>query len=574
MTRSSARDARAAHKIRGSRPKRVVFLADESTGIFRESDQPEVPGLLGFDPDPLHVELWEELDARGVSLELLLPEDIDEASLAAVSADLPETVRVRARSDRKNCFGPNAATRAETVVVSADRVERGKAIEAGASAVPHGMIARQLVEGDEPVFVALRGSEAVPVGFGAFLPYHAERLEDGSWLSFAVFSERQVAEAAASGADITRIDIDLEREDPVLLRLDQPPARETQEELKRHQILFAKAGRVLIGLSEEHRIGQLRIAGAHGCMKLLRPSPGLAGPTPSARLVARAELERAATWPEKSAEIVGVSVLEDLRRLLKQLCLPSADDFASDVARYSGQANLDENGSIESRHVDHPDNARVVSALLRDLRDLGYCAYKHDFHFEGRTVSSVIADLPGTGIWRIDPKLMDDLRAVLARRDLPTDQLIQSVGGALKRRDTFAEMKPAHLRAELRAGALLRPWWPWWRLNCLHRLPGPGSEILIVGCHLDSTASSTYPFDPTSDPAPGADDDASGLAATLAAARYMKRFEGQLRHTVRFCFFNAEEVGIVGSQAYATAMQAFAAPIRACRVHGHGRMGL
>ena len=81
--------------------------------------------------------------------------------------------------------------------------------------------------------------------------------------------------------------------------------------------------------------------------------------------------------------IVEANVVENLRELLEQMCLPSPEDFGSDVARYSGQADLDENGSIESRHVDHPDNARAVSALLRDLRDLGYCAYKHDFSSRG-----------------------------------------------------------------------------------------------------------------------------------------------------------------------------------------------
>lgn len=554
---------RATREIGGGRPNRVVFLADQSLGIFRESDQPHMPGLLGFDPAPLQSGLWEGFDTRGISLELLLPAGTDEASLAAVSADLPETVQVRPQTDRKNCFGRNAQIRAQTIVVSADRMQRGKALEAGAAAVPHALIARQLVEGDEPVFVALRSTEAIPNAYGPFLPYHAERLDGDSWLTFGVFADSQVSEAAASGADITRIGIDLQREDPVLLRLDQPPTPETREEVARQHVLFARAGRVLIGLTDEQRIGQLRITGAHGCVKQLRPSPGLGDPTPSARLVAQAELERAAAWPEASAELVESHVLEDLRELLHELCLSSADDFQTDVSRYSGQANLDATGSISSRHVDHPDNARVVSALLKDLRDLGYCAYTHDFLFEGRMVSSVIADLPGTGIWRIDPKLMDDLRTILVRRDLPIDQLVQSVGGALDRRDVFKDMTPAQLRGELRVASLLRPWWPWWRLNCLHRVPGPGSEIVIVGCHLDSTASSSYPFDPTSDPAPGADDDASGLAATLAAARYMKRFEGQLRHTVRFCFFNAEEVGIAGSEAYAAAMQACGAPIRA-----------
>lgn len=562
MTSWPARTARSARESLGGRPKRVVFLADESIGILRDSDQPKVPGLLGFDPDPRQVALWEALDARDVTIELLLPEGTDDASLAAVSAEIPERIRVRARSDGENPYGSTAATRARTIVVSADRWQRSTALAAGASAVPHGLIAMQLVDGEEPVFAAIRGDALLPGASGPILPYHLERLEDGSWLSFAVLSERQVAGAAASGVDIARIGIDLQREDPVLLRLDQPVSPETREELERHQILFSHAGRLLIGLSDAHRIGRLRIDGAHGCVKLLRPSPGLSGPTPAARVVALQEMERAAAWPEKAVTMLQATVLENLLELLERTCLPSAEDFANDVARYSGQADLDDSGSIASRHVDHPDNARIVSALLRELRALGYCAYTHDFAFEGRTVSSVIADLPGTGFLRIKPEILEELRVLLARRDLPTDQLLHSVGGALERRDAFAKAATPHLRADLRAAALLHPWWPWWRLNCLHRLPGPGAEIVIVGCHLDSTAASSYPFDPASDPAPGADDDASGIAATLAAARYMKRFAGKLRHTVRFCFFNAEEVGIVGSQAYAAAMQACGAPIR------------
>jgi hypothetical protein len=455
----------------GDRPKRVVFFVDESTGILRESDQPEVAGLLGFDPDPEQTQLWEALGTRDASVELLLPEDTDEASVAAVSADVLPEVQVRVASDRKDTFGCNASTRAETVVVSADRMQRAKALEAGARAVPHGFVAKQLVDGDTPVFVAIRSNAAVPREFGEILPYHAERIEDGSWLCFAVFSTRQLVDAAASGASVTVIALNLEREDPVLMRIDQPATNEVREELKRHEVLFSEGGRVLLGLSEEHRVGQLRIAGAHGCVKVLRPSPGFGRPTQPARVIALRELERAGRWPARSVELISPHVLKHIRELLERHCQPSADDFANDVARYSGQADLDDKGSIESRHVDHPDNARVVSALLRDLRGLGYCAYTHKFEFEGRMLSSVIADLPGTGSLRIHPKTLDELRAVLVRRDLPTDQLLHSVGGMLNRRDDFSGIDRAPLRAGLTAAALLRPWWPWWRLNCLRRLP-------------------------------------------------------------------------------------------------------
>jgi Zn-dependent M28 family amino/carboxypeptidase len=49
----------------------------------------------------------------------------------------------------------------------------------------------------------------------------------------------------------------------------------------------------------------------------------------------------------------------------------------------------------------------------------------------------------------------------------------------------------------------------------------------------------------------------------LAIARQLAAFKGMLTHTVRFCFFNAEESGLDGSIAYANAMKATGAPIRA-----------
>ena len=117
------------------------------------------------------------------------------------------------------------------------------------------------------------------------------------------------------------------------------------------------------------------------------------------------------------------------------------------------------------------------------------------------------------------------------------------------------------LRARLEEIFQLRAWHPWWRKACLVR--GVGAGVVIVGCHLDSSAGNTPGYDPLTDPAPGADDDASGIAAVLAVARHMRAYSGKLPHTVRFCFFNAEEQGLVGSKAYASAMKTAVAPIRA-----------
>ena len=87
----------------------------------------------------------------------------------------------------------------------------------------------------------------------------------------------------------------------------------------------------------------------------------------------------------------------------------------------------------------------------------------------------------------------------------------------------------------------------------------PNSFVLITA-HLDSTASSSLGglFNPTSDPAPGSDDDASGIAAVLAAASAIARLRTfkKTRRSIRFVLFNAEEQGLVGSKSYAAAQAA------------------
>lgn len=70
------------------------------------------------------------------------------------------------------------------------------------------------------------------------------------------------------------------------------------------------------------------------------------------------------------------------------------------------------------------------------------------------------------------------------------------------------------------------------------------TDVVIVGAHSDSTAGYS-----NSAKAPGADDNGSGVAGVLAIARAVAPLD--LRDTVIFCAFNAEEVGLVGSKALA-----------------------
>lgn len=105
--------------------------------------------------------------------------------------------------------------------------------------------------------------------------------------------------------------------------------------------------------------------------------------------------------------------------------------------------------------------------------------------------------------------------------------------------------------------------------NVEAEFPVAGSDgAVLVTAHLDSTADqgeyadeNGHPreYDPAVDPAPGADDDGSGVAAVMAAAECLSAIVESDRkptRTVRFVLFNAEEQGLVGSKAYARAAAA------------------
>lgn len=74
-------------------------------------------------------------------------------------------------------------------------------------------------------------------------------------------------------------------------------------------------------------------------------------------------------------------------------------------------------------------------------------------------------------------------------------------------------------------------------------------EIVLITAHLDSVSNRDTPGN---NPAPGADDNASGSAAVLAAADILSRYN--LDRTVRFVLFTGEEQGLLGSYEYAASV--------------------
>jgi hypothetical protein len=87
-------------------------------------------------------------------------------------------------------------------------------------------------------------------------------------------------------------------------------------------------------------------------------------------------------------------------------------------------------------------------------------------------------------------------------------------------------------------------------VNIVATLPGtqPGSRdrIYVVGSHYDSCSSDLLNFE---SPAPGADDDASGVAAMIELARVMSHYE--FNATIVFLAAGGEEQGLYGSAHWA-----------------------
>ncbi|MBT3222705.1 MAG: M20/M25/M40 family metallo-hydrolase, partial [Proteobacteria bacterium] len=88
--------------------------------------------------------------------------------------------------------------------------------------------------------------------------------------------------------------------------------------------------------------------------------------------------------------------------------------------------------------------------------------------------------------------------------------------------------------------------------NVIATKEGNLSEQIIVAAHYDTIA--------WVDPevlAPGANDNGSGVAILLEAARILSRYDTE--HTIKFIFFDIEEQGWIGSTHYAE--EAYANPI-------------
>ena len=88
-----------------------------------------------------------------------------------------------------------------------------------------------------------------------------------------------------------------------------------------------------------------------------------------------------------------------------------------------------------------------------------------------------------------------------------------------------------------------------WQYNVIATLDGTtySDSVCIVGAHYDDNLMTGDPFSVD----PGANDNGSGVAATLELARVFMDKNFSPINTIEFILFGAEELGLYGSRAYA-----------------------
>jgi carboxypeptidase Q len=201
----------------------------------------------------------------------------------------------------------------------------------------------------------------------------------------------------------------------------------------------------------------------------------------------------------------------EVRAPLADIGSPTSNDLPAPVERLRGAAVL-----VDPRKVGSDPSFVMRAAIARKLAQAGAAAmlipsdkpdrmvYTSAFGFYPR------GPLPVVSVAKEDALL---LRRLLAKA---------AVRVALDVRNTFDAT-------------------PYAERNVVADLPGsaPGDEVVLIGAHFDSW-----------DPAQGANDDGSGVAAVLESARILKSLGVRPRRTIRFAFFSGEEEGCLGSRAY------------------------
>jgi hypothetical protein len=237
----------------------------------------------------------------------------------------------------------------------------------------------------------------------------------------------------------------------------------------------------------------------------------------------------------------------------------SIDDYHFDVSRHGHHLRLSaDTGLLRPFGTDPRTRVAATAMALSAERDLRDTEVSSLAHVTTELISSYLDRYAG-----MTPLGSDDGGAIRTRHSASADnaRVVQQIARDLARIGGGAFTVRVH--PFTLSGREL--------FNVEAEWPGTSPDVVVVSAHLDSTAAGSHitpgapPYHPAVDPAPGADDDGSGVAAVLAIAETLTRLAGAEppRRGLRFVLFNAEEQGLVGSRAWVRDQAAAGTPIAA-----------
>jgi hypothetical protein len=341
-------------------------------------------------------------------------------------------------------------------------------------------------------------------------------MDNGVCELLAVISNKGLNKALQLKLQVQILKFNLSEEDIVLINLDDKVDDYLIEKTTAsYKILFSDAKRMIVGVGR-NKIANIPIPGRHGHFVHLIPDDTLLSAakhyipieskTKSEVSLSKTTSDILDKWPSSSVKI-GLSN-ENFQSLLElKLDGINSDSLIENIKRYSGVSDLDSEGKIKSRHCLHPDNRRIIQSLAFDLEQTGYFVNVWEFQtterppgtpptpgVEGATFYNVIAELPGVG----DNSLLENdlssmIRDIFIRHPNPLQdeswisEIKALVGERWFNENNLQSLSPLDLKRSLEKTFGLDRWSNWWIKD--KDVPGLGSEIVIIGCHMDSTAN-------------------------------------------------------------------------------------
>jgi peptidase M28-like protein len=545
----------------------IIIVLDYSFATLRTGYENDANVVYGVDLRTYAVEALHQLKAYGAHMTLLINKNYTK-NLDDIREFLPEIDEFVQYDDdlAKTLISyreGHSVEVSEILFVSSDRTLRGVAADLGFVVLPHITIANLAIRAQTVLhFVKIYGNQNQFNRIDELISYYFEKYDGDQMKFIGIASQLAITKAVSRRLSVNVLSLDIPTEDPLLVHIDQVDEK-TTEYLLNYKILYSEGRDVLLALDSSIQNDTVPFHHKHGHYFFLIPDPSLFKPAMDPSFMTKSGRIAVSRWPLKKTKIIPISKEKSSLEFTSVMSPIDTSTYQQYIDKYSGQSNLDADGQIISRHCRHADNSRVIQALMNDLKSIGYTPYTFSFSYNSTTLQNVIADLPGRGAFKAEPDIREQIRRVFFKYPAitPSNKWISDissiVGEDWLKEQGLNSLPPLQLRRELENIFLNNS--DWWIKD--RQLDGLETHMIIVGCHLDSTGSNDSHYNPTKDEAFGKDDDGSGMAATLSIAKYMSQFRGQLSHTVRFCFFNAEEVGLIGSNVYASVLKEKGSPI-------------